>query len=101
MSDFFPVADISSLAPGEGRTVEVRGRRFALWNINGTFHAIDDDCPHRGGPLGAGVLQDGRVHCPLHGWAFDPATGACLSNPSKPVACHPVRVEAGQVWIGL
>ena len=98
---FVPVADVSSLAPGQGRTVEWRGRRFALWNLDGQFYAIDDDCPHRGGPLGAGVLDRGLVHCPLHGWGFDPKTGACEANPARPVACHPTRVEAGQVWIAL
>lgn len=99
MSQFHPVAEIESLSPGEGRTVEIQGRRFALWNLDGEFVAIDDACPHRGGPLGAGVLQDGRVYCPLHGWAFDPRTGACLSNPERPVACHPTKVEDGKVWI--
>lgn len=98
---FHPAADVSSLAPGQGRTVEIQGRRFALWNVDGQLHAIDDACPHRGGPLGAGVLQDGRVHCPLHGWAFDPATGECFSNPARPVACHPTKVEHGQVWIAF
>ncbi len=99
MMEFHAVADVDSLAPGQGRTVEVRGRRFALWNLGGRFYAIDDECPHRGGPLGAGVLQAGRVYCPLHGWAFDPTSGACLSNPSRPVSCYPTKVEGGQVWI--
>ena len=101
MNGFVAVAEVSSLAPGEGRTVEVRGRRIALWNVEGQFHAIDDVCSHRGGPLGAGVLDGGRVYCPLHGWAFDPVTGACFSNPARPVACMPTRVENGQVWVEL
>lgn len=98
---FVPVADVASLPPGKGRTVEVRGRKFAVWNVDGLFHAIDDDCPHRGAPLGAGILENGHVFCPLHGWEFDVKSGACLSNPERPVACHPTKVEAGQVWIGL
>ena len=94
-------ADVDSLPPGQGRTVEVRGRRFALFNFAGEFFALDDRCPHRAAPLGAGVLEGGRVYCPQHGWAFDVRTGACFSNPERPVACHPVRVEGGEVWIGL
>jgi nitrite reductase (NADH) small subunit/3-phenylpropionate/trans-cinnamate dioxygenase ferredoxin subunit len=101
MNEYVAVAEAASLAPGEGRTVEIRGRRIALWNVGGRFHAMDDTCPHRGGPLGAGVLDGGQVHCPLHGWAFDPVTGACLTNPSRPVACHPTRVADGQVWVAL
>ena len=99
MKEFVPVAEVSSLAPGQGRTVEVRGRRYALWNLDGEFYAIDDDCPHRGGPLGAGVLEKGQVYCPLHGWAFDVKSGACASNPARPVACHRTRVEDRKVWI--
>ena len=101
MSEFISVADIASLPPGKGRTVEVRGRRYAVWNVEGTFHAIDDTCPHRGAPLGAGVLENGKVYCPLHGWEFDVKTGACHSNPDRPVASYPAKVENGQVWIAI
>lgn len=101
MSEFVAVAEIASLPPGKGRTVEVRGKRFALWNVDGKYCAIDDDCPHRGGPLGAGLLEGGKVYCPLHGWAFDVQTGACLSNPSRPVARYHTKVENGMVWIDV
>jgi NAD(P)H-dependent nitrite reductase small subunit len=101
MSEFIAVADTASLTPGKGRTVEVRGRRFAVWNVDGEFHAIDDTCPHRGAPLGAGVLENGKVYCPLHGWEFDVKTGACHSNPERPVASYPTKVENGQVWIAV
>ncbi len=99
MSEFVSVADAASLPPGHGRTVNVRGREFAVWNLDGQFYAMDDQCPHRGGPLGAGALQDGHVTCPLHGWAFDPRTGACHSNPERPVNTYPARVLDGQVQI--
>ena len=98
---FVVAAAVDSLPPGHGRTVEVRGRRFALYNLAGEFYAIDDRCPHRSAPLGAGVLEGGRVYCPMHGWAFDLRTGACFSNPERPVACHPVRVANGEVLIGF
>ena len=99
MSKFISVATVESLPPGQGRTVEVKGRRFAVYNLDGQFHAIDDTCPHRGGPLGAGTLEDGRVFCPLHGWSFDLKTGACHSNPEMPVKSYPVHVENGEVQI--
>ena len=83
MSKFISVANVDSLPPGQGRTVEVKDRRYAVYNLDGQFYAIDDTCPHRGGPLGAGVLEDGRVFCPLHGWSFDLKTGACHSNPEN------------------
>lgn len=101
MNDFVPVADAASIPPGKGRTVEYRGHRFALWNLDGTFHAVDDTCPHRGASLGAGILENGKVFCPMHGWEFDVTNGNCLSNPTRPVASHPTKVENGQVWIAF
>ena len=99
MSKFVSVATVESLPPGQGHTVEVKGRRFAVYNLDGQFYAIDDTCPHRGGPLGAGTLEDGRVFCPLHGWSFDLKTGACRSNPEMPVNSYPVRVKNDEVQI--
>src|SRR5690606_41326817 len=71
---------VASLAPGRGRTVEVRGRRFSVWNVDGEFHAIDDACPHKGAPLGAGLLEGGRVYCSLHGWSFEDRKSTRLNS---------------------
>ena len=98
---YISVADAASLPPGQGRTVHVRGRDFAVYNLDGEFFSIDNECPHRGGPLGAGVLENGEVFCPLHGWAFDLKTGACRSNPERPVKTYPTRVKNGQVQIAI
>ncbi len=101
MSTFTPVAEVSSLPPGQCRTVHVKGREFALYNLDGQFYAIDDQCPHRGGPLGAGCFENGHVFCPLHGWEFDVKTGACLTRADKPVRSYPTRLVAGQVEIEI
>ncbi len=98
---WFDVASADSLAPGQCRTVEVRGHRLALINVGGTFYALDDRCPHRGAPLGAGYLDGTRLFCPLHGWEFEATTGACITRPDQPVACHPVVVEDGRVQVEL
>jgi nitrite reductase (NADH) small subunit/3-phenylpropionate/trans-cinnamate dioxygenase ferredoxin subunit len=95
------VAEVASLPPGEGRSVQVGRRCFALWNVDGVFHALDDACPHKGAPLGAGTLHEGTVFCPLHGWAFDVRTGACHGNPRKAVQTHATRVADGQVWLAV
>ena len=97
--NFYPVADTASLAPGAGRTVFLRGREFALFHIDGAFFAIDNECPHRGGPLGAGTLDRGHVHCPLHGWAFDPKTGECATKLGCEIKIYPTRVENGEVFL--
>ena len=99
MGEFVAVADASSLAPGEGRTVHIKGREFALYNVEGKFYAMDDQCPHKGGPLGAGMLDQGKIVCPLHGWAFDPESGQCALRADKVVKTYPTRVQDGQVEI--
>lgn len=102
MSDsFVEVAEVGSLMPGQGRSIEVRGHRMALFNVDGTFHVIDDDCPHRGSPLGPGWVDGYRVHCPLHGWAFDVRTGACDVRPDRPIRTYPVAVRDGHIWVDL
>jgi NAD(P)H-dependent nitrite reductase small subunit len=100
VSEFVAVAEASSLADGHGRTVFVKGRPLAVYRLSdGEFCAIADECPHRGGPLGAGHLKDGQVFCPLHGWAFDVKTGVCLTRPDRPVKTYRTRVVDGQVQV--
>jgi len=101
MNEFFSVLDAASLPPGHGRTVHVQGREFALFNLDGTFFATDNTCPHKGGPLGAGHVKEDRVFCPLHGWEFEVKTGDCLTRADRPVKCYSTRVTDGQVQILL
>ena len=67
MSAFVKVAKTGDIAPGEGKMVETGGKRIAIFNIDGTFFAIDDTCTHRGGPLSEGMVVGTEVTCPWHG----------------------------------
>jgi nitrite reductase/ring-hydroxylating ferredoxin subunit len=99
MPDFIPAAQASAIPAGTGITTQVGGHEIAIFNLDGNFCAIDGECPHRGGPLGSGTIEDGKVFCPLHGWDFDLRTGACGTRPDKPVRCHRTRVANGQVEV--
>ena len=101
MSEFVRAAEIASIPPNSGRTVHVRGREFALWHHDGQFFCLDDTCPHRGGPLGAGTIAEGRVYCPMHGWGFDVRDGTCVTRPDRPVKTYPTRLKDGFVEILL
>jgi nitrite reductase (NADH) small subunit len=70
-------------------------------NVNGTITAMDNVCLHRGGPLGQGTIEDGKVVCPWHGWAWDPQTGEAAHNAAAKVAVYPVKVENEDVLIQL
>jgi nitrite reductase (NADH) small subunit/3-phenylpropionate/trans-cinnamate dioxygenase ferredoxin subunit len=102
MAKRIKVARITDLAPGSGTTVDVEGQRIALFNAQGTFYAIDDTCPHRGGPLGEGELDGTMVTCPWHGATFDVQTGA-VTGPlaRKGVRSFPVRVEGEDVLVEI
>ena len=104
------IATVDEIAPGERKIVEVAGRSIGVFNVNGEFHAIRNNCPHQGGPLCAGYLtgfvladKPGEytytkrgeiVRCPWHGWEFDVKTGQSWFDPAKMrVRSYPVAVE--------
>ena len=95
------VADVDDVPVGQGRVVEAQGKDLALFNVDGTFYAIDNACPHRGGPLGEGDLEGRFVSCPWHAWRWDVTTGANANNPAVKVACFPVAVEDGALFVEL
>ena len=101
MGTFTRVADTADLKPGEGTVVEVAGKTLALFNVDGTFYALDNTCLHRGGPLGEGELEGAVVTCPWHGWRFDVTTGACELTPEAKVPTYPVKVEGQDVYVGF
>lgn len=98
---FVTVAKVKDIPPGTGKTVEVQGVWIALFNVKGSFFAVDNCCPHAGGPLGEGYLADAVIECPWHGWKFDVRTGERVGNANITVSCCPVRVEGDQIQIAL
>jgi len=83
--------------PGEMREFAVEGRSLCLANEGGRYAAIDNICPHRGGPLAEGMLEGGKVLCPWHAWAFDLGTGQVDHDPSVRVAVYPLTIEGDTV----
>jgi nitrite reductase/ring-hydroxylating ferredoxin subunit len=95
------VAAVGDIPDGQGLVVEAAGRTVAVFNVDGTYYAIDNACPHRGGPLGEGDVEGTVVSCPWHAWRWDVRTGANVNNPAVRVACFPVRVEAQGIFVDL
>ena len=75
MAGYVKVATTNDVEPGKSKLVEVNGRRIALFNLDGTFYAIDDFCTHRGASLSEGDVIGKDVQCPWHGALFDVTTG--------------------------
>lgn len=92
-----------NIPPREGRAAVVGDREIAIFNLGDGFLAVDNRCPHRGGPLADGIVAGRAVVCPLHAWKIDLRTGS-VERPAGLDACvrsYPTRVEAGIVLIEL
>lgn len=79
----FTVAKKEDISEGQGISVEVDGDKVAIFNVDGEFFAISDECSHAGGSLSEGELNAHTVTCPLHGAEFDVKTGQALSEPAE------------------
>jgi nitrite reductase/ring-hydroxylating ferredoxin subunit len=95
------VARVSEVAEGQGIVVEVGGKRIALFCYQGDFFALDETCPHRGGPLHEGLIQDGVVACPWHLWLFDLKTGVSPVNPLSRVSTYSLTIQGEEIWLEL
>jgi nitrite reductase/ring-hydroxylating ferredoxin subunit len=102
MSEFVKVAKTGEVASGQGKVVAAGGKRIAIFNIEGTFYAIDDTCTHRGGPLSEGMVVGTEVTCPWHGAVFDVTSGSVLGPPApRDVARYAVRIEGEEIEVEI
>jgi nitrite reductase/ring-hydroxylating ferredoxin subunit len=99
MANFVEVAAAGHLPPGRGTSVTVAGKDIALFNVDGTFYAMDDHCLHQAQSLGTSELQGKVVTCRGHGWRYDVTTGYMLHVEDYGVTTYPVKVEAGVVFV--
>ena len=106
MGDFVKVAKLSEIEPGQRKAVWVEGQRVLLFNIDGTFHAVDESCPHRECSMEKGELDGKVIVCPCHYAKFDLETGNVMQEPTKypptpPLPVHRVKVEKWDVLVAL
>ena len=99
--EFVVVGKVADFAPGAGTMVVVGGRHVALFRIGDEFHALDNMCLHRGGPLCEGAIDNGVVTCPWHGWSYELTTGTMVQDPRVGVSRHDVRVRGDDVEVKL
>lgn len=100
---YVSVASASELSNGQRMIVEIDGEPLAVFNIGGTFYAIADVCSHDDGPVAEGDLQNEfEIECPRHGARFDIRNGKVLLFPAIiDIPSYPVKVEGGQIMVGL
>jgi nitrite reductase (NADH) small subunit/3-phenylpropionate/trans-cinnamate dioxygenase ferredoxin subunit len=101
MADFVRVASKKEIPNGQGRMFDIEGRSVAVFNVAGTFYAIDNRCEHQQGPLADGDLDGCVVTCPWHGWTYDVSTGQSPDDAATRVATFALKLEGDDVWVAL
>jgi nitrite reductase/ring-hydroxylating ferredoxin subunit len=119
MNDRIHVCAAERLPPGERRTVEVGQRTVGVFNVEGEYYAVANNCPHRGGPLCEGdvvsalvaewsepgertehaVTGDPSITCPWHGWEFDLQSGTHLGDDTFSVPTYDIVIEDGELFV--
>jgi len=84
---------VADIEPGRPLRVSAGARQIAVVVAEGRCYAIDNECPHKGGPLAAGKVKGTVITCPWHLFRFDLRTGASVTNPRMAARTYPVRVE--------
>ena len=77
------ICKADELQPGQGKSVRVKNKCIAVFNVKGEYYAVDDSCSHMGAPLANGMLAGKSITCEWHGACFDLETGEALEGPSR------------------
>lgn len=97
------VVKIGEIKPGRMRDFELLdGTMLGVANVDGVHRAFDATCPHRGGPLAGGWLEQGELRCPWHGYRYQLATGGNVApGDAASVRLFPVRLRDGHVEVEM
>lgn len=100
--DWYDIGTIDDIPLRGARCVTTPQGRVAVFRTaDDKVYAIDDHCPHKGGPLSQGIVHSASVTCPLHNWVFSLETGLAQGADEGAVRTLPVKVDNGSIWLGL
>jgi nitrite reductase/ring-hydroxylating ferredoxin subunit len=83
------------------KVVTVNGQELLLLNIKGEIFACENECPHQGSPLHSGIVKDGHLSCPRHGYRFNLKSGTCLDNPALTLKVFPAQILDDEILVDL
>ncbi|HTV75142.1 MAG TPA: Rieske 2Fe-2S domain-containing protein [Candidatus Acidoferrales bacterium] len=99
LSKFVPVARTEELPPNARKTVTLGPYEVALFNVDGRIYAVEDTCPHQGGPLHEGWVANGCVTCPWHAWTFALDSGKMTLGDYATIATFDVQVDGSTISV--
>ncbi|MEM8609786.1 MAG: thiamine pyrophosphate-dependent enzyme [Myxococcota bacterium] len=95
------VLELDELPEGRVKPVTCKHLTLCMTHHEGQFGALDNKCPHQGGPLGEGSIEKGLLRCPWHGWDFDPLTGKSPGDFDDGVDTFPVEVREDGIYVAF
>ncbi|MBI2109575.1 Rieske 2Fe-2S domain-containing protein [Candidatus Woesearchaeota archaeon] len=99
MGKLVKICKRNEISTGSNKLVNIDGKMIAVWNVNNEFYAVNAVCPHRGGPLEQGSLNQNVVSCPWHGWQFDVETGTSPVFPQAKIEIFKVKIEGEEIFV--
>ena len=100
MTRYVDIASLEDIPAQGARLIRTTDGCVALFRTaDNRVFALDDRCPHKGGPLSEGIVHGASVTCPLHNWVFDLATGEAQGADEGKVRTYPVKVDNGVIYI--
>lgn len=100
--NWIAIGDISDIPLRGARCVKTPGGKIAVFRTtDNEVFAIEDHCPHKGGPLSQGIVHGSSVTCPLHNWVISLETGKALGADEGTVRTIPVRNDGGTLFIAM
>jgi nitrite reductase (NADH) small subunit len=102
MSNWIEIGALIDIPVLGSRVVRTASGDIAVFRTaDDEVFALDDRCPHKGGPLSQGIVHNKRVTCPLHNFVIELRSGAAVAPDEGCTRAHPVKVENGMVWLGV
>ncbi|WP_299412285.1 nitrite reductase small subunit NirD [uncultured Sulfitobacter sp.] len=100
MSDWMDIAALDEVPQRGARVVKTAGGCVAVFRTaQDEVYALNNSCPHKGGPLSEGIVHGASVTCPLHNWVFSLESGEAQGADSGRVETYPARVENGRILL--
>jgi len=100
MTQWLEVCDLTEIPQLGARVVNHGALAIAVFrNADDEVFALEDRCPHKGGPLSQGIVHGRKVTCPLHGWNIELISGCAVAPDVGCAREFPIKIEAGRVWL--
>lgn len=102
MNDWVDIGAVTDIPRRGARCVNTPAGKIGVFRtMEDKIFAIEDHCPHKGGPLSQGIVHDASVTCPLHNWVISLETGEAQGADSGRVATIPVKIEDGRILMAV